>query len=439
MQSGVRGNFAAALRFREFRTMLVTETLSVAGDQLARVALALLVYGRTNSASLTALSYALTFAPAVLGGFLLSGLADRYPRRTVIVVSDVLRGCLAISMAIPGLPLPALWCIVGVLTLASAPFKAAQLSLLRDVLPNRLYQAGLGLRQITTQIAQVVGFGLGGLLVVAIQVEGALLLNGATFLLSALGVLLGVAARPASRDASAAAGPSAASRDYLIGRQLVAPVILISLVGLLVVPEGVAAPYASAVGATSFTVGVLMAADPIGSVLGGWWASRGEPVNSPRGVLVPAVAAGLPLLASAAMPWLAGSAVLWAISGALSTVYLIRLQGIVAEIVPDSRRGTVMGRMSTCLQTSQGVAIVAAGLAADQVGPVTTVAASGLMASVLALGAAIVWRGARPRQVRSAEDEPASGARTPSPVLAAHETPSRDIQPQEGPSLGQVV
>jgi MFS family permease len=156
-------------------------------------------------------------------------------------------------------------------------------------------------------------------------------------------------------------------------------------------------------------------------------------------VVIPAVAAGLPLVASAAVPSLIGAAVLWAASGALSTIYLIRLQVVVAEIVPDSKRGTVMGRMSTCIQTSQGVAIVAAGLAADQVGPVTTVAASGLTASVLALGAAIVWRGARPRQVRSAEDEPASGARTSSPVLAAHETPSRDIQPQERLSLGQAV
>ncbi|GAA1034293.1 MULTISPECIES: MFS transporter [Amycolatopsis] len=428
MQFGVRGNFAAVLRCGEFRTMWLAETFSVAGDQLARVALALLVYGRTNSASLTALSYALTFAPAVLGGFLLSGLADRYPRRTVIIVSDVIRGCLAISMAIPGLPLPALWCLIGLLTLAGAPFKAAQLSLLRDVLPNRQYQAGLGLRQITTQIAQVVGFGVGGVLVVAIRSEPVLLLNGATFLLSALAVLLGVRSRPASRAGSAAAERSAAAVDERLGPRLVAPVILISLTGLLVVPEGVAAPYAGALGATSFAVGLLMAADPIGSVLGGWWASREDSLPSARSVVIPAIAAGLPLLASAAVPWLVGSAVLWAVSGALSTVYLIRLQGVVAEIVPDSKRGTVMGRMSTCLQTSQGAAIVVAGLAADQVGPVATVAASGLTASVLALGAAIVWKGARPRQVRSAEDEPASGARKLSPVLVAHETPSRDIR-----------
>lgn len=77
-----------------FRALWLAEVLPVFGDRVAPVALALLVYARTDSAALTALTYALTFVPAVLGGFLLSGLADRYRRRTVIVVTDVVRAVL---------------------------------------------------------------------------------------------------------------------------------------------------------------------------------------------------------------------------------------------------------------------------------------------------------------------------------------------------------
>ena len=40
-----------------------------------------LVYGRTHSAFLTALAYALTYLPPIAGGPLLSGLADLFPRR----------------------------------------------------------------------------------------------------------------------------------------------------------------------------------------------------------------------------------------------------------------------------------------------------------------------------------------------------------------------
>lgn len=124
MAEGGRGSFSAALSCAEFRAMWAAEALSVVGDQLARVALALVVFDRTSSASLTALTYALTFAPSVLGGFFLSGLADRFPRRAVIVATDVVRGGLAIAMALPGLPLPAMWCLVGVLTLVGARSRA---------------------------------------------------------------------------------------------------------------------------------------------------------------------------------------------------------------------------------------------------------------------------------------------------------------------------
>ena len=55
--------------------------LSYAGDQFAQVAIAILVYGRTHSAFLTALAYALTYLPPIAGGPLLSGLADLFPRR----------------------------------------------------------------------------------------------------------------------------------------------------------------------------------------------------------------------------------------------------------------------------------------------------------------------------------------------------------------------
>lgn len=380
--------FGAALRVREFRALWLAEGLSVGGDQIARVALALVVFARTNSAALTALTYALTFVPAVLGGVLLSGLADRYPRRAVVVTTDVVRGLLAAAMAVPGLPLWLLWALIGVLTLAAAPFKAAQLALLPDVLPGPLFQAGMGLRQITIQAVQVAGFGLGGVLVTATGPGIALLANAATFLTSAAVVVVYVQPRPAAR-ATRASGPAAKA-----GPVLVAVYGFAALIGFLVVPEGLAAPYAASAGVGSVGVGILMAADPVGSVLGGWWAARtaSRPRTAPRSVAVPAALAGLPLLVCPLLPgpwWAAG---FWALSGGLSTVYLIRLQAAVVDLIPDDRRGTVMGRLSTCLYSSQGVAIVGAGLLAEHVGPAPAIALSGALATLTALAATAVWR-----------------------------------------------
>ena len=65
----------------EFRALWSAQVLSYAGDQFAQVAIAILVYDRTGSAFFTALAYALTYLPPIIGGPLLSGLADLFPRR----------------------------------------------------------------------------------------------------------------------------------------------------------------------------------------------------------------------------------------------------------------------------------------------------------------------------------------------------------------------
>lgn len=413
-----------SLKIAEFRALWLGETFSVFGDQVARVALALLVFEQTSSAALTALTYGLTFVPAVLGGLLLSGLADKYPRKRVIVVTDLVRAGLAGLMAVPGLPLAVLWGFIALLTLASAPFKAAQLALLPQVLSKERYQAGLALRQMSSQTAQIVGFGGGGLLIAALNVNGALLLNALTFLLSALLVARGVRSRPAAR--SNVPSSTAGSTEKRFDARLIAPFLLAALIGLLVVPEGLAAPYASAMGTASFSVGILMAADPVGSVLGAWWAARtADGTPSAPAVVVPAAAAALPLVACFFLPEVAWAVTFWAISGALSTLYLIRIQAVVVAIVPDDRRGTVMGRLSTCLYTAQGLAIVGGGVAAEHYGPVAAVGLAGASAFVLTLGAAAFWRFARPRQADGAEDEQAavSTSEQGSQVLIAHHDP----------------
>lgn len=71
--------WSAVLADREFATLWVAYALSLAGDQLARVALAVLVFDATGSPAVTALAYAVTFLPWLVGGPLLAGLGDRYP------------------------------------------------------------------------------------------------------------------------------------------------------------------------------------------------------------------------------------------------------------------------------------------------------------------------------------------------------------------------
>src|SRR5215471_18389594 len=122
--------FREVFAVTEFRALWLAQLLSVAGDQLARVAMTVLVFDRTHSALWTALTYAVTFLPWVIGGLALSGLADRLPRRQVMVACDLARMVLVCLMALVSLRVSAasLWIMAALLfavTLLDSPFKSA--------------------------------------------------------------------------------------------------------------------------------------------------------------------------------------------------------------------------------------------------------------------------------------------------------------------------
>ena len=72
---------ATSLAVREFRGIVLAQVASEAGDQIARVALALLVLSHTGSPLLAAATFAVSFVPSFVGGALLGPLADRFSRR----------------------------------------------------------------------------------------------------------------------------------------------------------------------------------------------------------------------------------------------------------------------------------------------------------------------------------------------------------------------
>ncbi|MDQ7805764.1 MFS transporter [Amycolatopsis sp. A133] len=391
-----RVGFGAVLAVAEFRAMWAAELLSICGDQLARVALAVLVFQRTSSAALTGLTYALTYVPSLLGGILLAGAGDRWPRRDVMVAADLARAALVAVIAIPGVPLWVLCVLVAVMTALGGPFKAAQQALLPTVLEGEQYLVGMALRNVTIQAAQLAGFAGGGALIAALAPSAALALDAATFLLSALFLVTGVRRRAAIAQAvrpawlsTTGAGIRLIWRDPAL-RTLVA---LNWLAGFYVVPEALAAPYAAGIGAGATLVGLLMAADPAGSVLGGFVFGKAVPERVQLRVLgLLGIAAGLPLVLFLFRPGLVVSVVLLAASGLLATGY--NIQGTVSFMrrVPDEHRAQCAGVNSAGLITVQGVGAAAAGVLADVLSPAHTIAAAGAAGAVVAVPIARAWR-----------------------------------------------
>jgi diguanylate cyclase (GGDEF)-like protein len=110
-----------------------------------------------------------------------------------------------------------------------------------------------------------------------------------------------------------------------------------------------------------------------------------------------AVAAGVPLALCFFQPPLAVVVLLWVISGACATAYLILAQAAFVLGVPDHRRGAASGLAGAGVLSSQGVAVLAAGVLADATSPVLAVATGGVAGVVFTGLLGTSWLRARTR------------------------------------------
>src|SRR6266496_1557263 len=194
-----QATFGEVFAVGEFRALWLAQVLSVAGDQLARVALTLLVFDRTHSALLAAVTFAASVVPAFFGGITLAGLADRFPRRRVMIACDLIRVALVAVMAVSGIPIAVLVVLLLLVTMVGAPFLSARAALYPDILTGDLYVLGTAVTLTTLQFAQVLGFAAGGAVVGLFGVRASLLIDAATFALSALIIRIWVRHWPAAR------------------------------------------------------------------------------------------------------------------------------------------------------------------------------------------------------------------------------------------------
>jgi MFS family permease len=375
----------------EFRALWLAQAISLTGDQLARVALASLVYTQTRSSFLTALVYAITYLPWLIGGPLLSGLADRYPRRAVMVTCQLLSAVLVALMAVPGMPLTVLASLLFVVILVESPFLAARASLLVDVLPDDRYVLASAMNQLTLQGSQVLGFAAGGALVLLLEPSGALLLDAGSFLLAAALVRFRVRPRPAAGSGDELGGSwqrmRTGARVVFGDPRLRGLVLLAWLAAFWVVPEGLAAPYGDG---KPTAVGLLLAAQPAGSVIGGLWLTRLVRPTTRLELMGPlAVVSCIPLLFFAATPPLPVAVALLVVSG-IGTTYNLPANAAFMQALPANRRGQAFGLVSAGLVAGQGLSITAAGAIAEVVSPglvITVAGALGLAAALSLSGA----------------------------------------------------
>jgi MFS family permease len=382
----------------EFRWLWIAQVLSHVGDQFAQVAIAILVYHRTGSPFLTAVVYGLTYLPPIAGGPLLSGLADLFPRRRVMIASDVLRIGTVGLMAIRGVPFAALCALLFCTVLLGAPFGSARSALLPEVLSPDQLPVGSAVANITHQASQILGFVAGAAVVALLNPYRTLAIDACTFGTSALITVAAVKRRPAprrdrgrSKRASLWSVSAEGIRVVFVDARLRTLLMFGWLAGFYVTPEGLAAPYAHELGGTAFTVGLLMAAMPLGTVVGVVLLNR--LVTSQTQIRVLgwlAMGSCAPLIGCAWNPPLGAVLTLFALAG-MSGAFQMAAVPAFAQLLAPATRGSAFGVAQSGLYAVQGLGIIAGGAIAESIGAPMATGLAGLVGLCAATCLAISW------------------------------------------------
>lgn len=400
-----RATFRDVFAVREFRALWASQILSVVGDRLALVALALLIYERTRSPLLAAAAYGAGYIPWVVGGLLLSGIADRRPRRQVMVVADVVRACLVGAMVVPRMPIVALVVLLYATTMCAPPFEAARASITPEILAGERYVLGAAVMQTTFRAGIVLGAAGGGVIVAFLNARPALMVDAGTFLASAILIRFGTRARTAAAKSpaqGALARLGAGFRLVFGDKELRTLVLFGWLVAFYAIPEGIAAPYVARIGGGPVAAGLLIASGQFGAAIATPIFSKKVGPRRRLRLMGPlAVCCCAVLVMTVIRPGLGLSLGIFAVSGTLG-IYQIAANAAFVARVPNERRAQAFGLANAGLIVGQGTVFLLAGAAAEVVPPSTVVALGGGIGALVALWLAVRWRRMSPAVGRHA-------------------------------------
>jgi MFS family permease len=361
---------------REYRAVYVALVVSWVGDYLARAAVTVLVYQQSESVLLSAAAFAVSYLPWLLGGPPLSALAERYPYRRVMALCDVLRMALILVLLVPGIPIGAMVAVLFLVTLGGIPAQAARSALLPLIVDRRQLTVAIATNATTMQAAQVIGYLAGATLTAAVHPRLAISVDALAFGLSALLVFAGVRHRPAAADRSARVHllrEAGAGFRLVFGSRVLRSIALLAFAmsAFAVVPEGLAAAWAAQGDPDSVTrgldQGMIMAAGPVGFVIGGLIVGRlAGPAMRHRLIRPFAVLAPLALVPALLAPPVPVVAFLTMISGVAQGVLMPTLNTQFALALPHGYRARAFGVVQQGLQVSQGGAVLLTGAIATQ-------------------------------------------------------------------------
>lgn len=384
----------AALAIPEFRRFWIGALVSNSGSWMQNVSVPFVLYQLTESATWVGVASFAQFFPAVLVGPLGGSLADRYPRRSVLLVTQAF-------MALLALGLWALWATGAAepwsITALVAAFGAVAginigswQAFVSELVPRPLLLNAVTLNSAQFNGARAFGPALGGLVLATLGPSGAFALNALSFV-AVLGALASIGHRPAAieptAERSSVLGETRETIAYIRRMPGIASCIgVVAAIGFLGSPVfPLLAVFAEEVFAVSDSYyGLLGAALGIGGVIATpFVAGRGSAVLrsslAGRGLLLYA----LSLVAFALSPVFPMAVVALAVAGGAYLGVSSTLNTTIQVQVAEERRGKVLALYVMGLTSSYPLGSLVQGALADRIGVRAVTALAGLLLAVV--------------------------------------------------------
>jgi predicted MFS family arabinose efflux permease len=401
---GALARATRAFRHRNYRLFFLGQLVSLVGTWMQIVAQGWLVFRLTDSAlALGVAGFATAFPMFAFGPFM-GSVADRLPRRRILVATSLASCVLALAMGlltvthrIDLVTLLVLAFLLGTVNALDAPTRQSfTIELVgRDDLPN-----AIALNASMFNAARMIGPAIGGIVVGLVGEGWCFLGNGVSYLAATLALL-------AMRIAPAAPAPARGGRlSELVGgiRHAASnpgigrPLLLLGIVSLAGMPYATLMPIFvnDILGGGPKGLGLLMSASGLGALAGALTlTTRNGPVENLAAWPARAAAAfgaGLICFALSTSFWL--SAALLAASGLALMVQAGTTNMLIQHRVPDSLRGRIMALYTTTFLGLAPFGALIAGAAAHRIGAPATVVLCGAasLAAALCFGLAGLGR-----------------------------------------------
>lgn len=390
------------IRNRNFALLWSGGLVSDLGDWMLLIALPVYVFQLTGSALITSTVFVVELVPALFVGQVAGVLVDRWDRRRILVVGGLLQAALLLPL-LAATSVDGLWIIYVVAAVQSclarvcAPAKAA---LIPALVPADQLTAANSLNAVSDNLARLVGSPLGGLAIQMLGLVGVVVVDAATYLLSAL-LTLGVRVRREPSPAKASTRPSLLS-DWLDGIRTIRrtpPLSAVLFIGALSqVAQGIFVVLfvvfvLQELHGSGGDVGLIRGVQAIGGVVGGLAIGALSRRLSPRALIGWGfVVFGLISLSTWNAPNLTTAIGLYIglfiAAGIPGVATMTGLLTTVQSVTPPTHLGRVFAAFETGAGALQAVGVLLAGALADRLGVVTILNAQAgiyILCGVLAL------------------------------------------------------